>query len=331
MNSLDSGRLWLNPRGLNHSGGVARWANLVLKPLHQSLRISTVNSLGLESPNHLVTRIAELIGIPLKIQKQDLLISPCNWGPLIENQFLVLHDISPLIYPENFVRNYSKFANFMIPQLIKKVKTIATVSNFSRQEICRRFDLDESTVHVLGAAPGLAKNGKVGTSCIEVAENSEYMILIGGHDSRKNLKFLIEIWPEIFRQQKLKLLVVSSIAISTFPVFKTKDYLWMIEIINPNDAELIFLIKNAIALLSPSIYEGYGMPVVEALSLGTPVISSITGVANEITCTGLTLLQLDGELWIQNILQFKRTSFTYNANTWEEVANRMTRVIRGSL
>jgi len=331
MSSQNSRKLWLNPRGLNHSGGVARWAKLVSKPLHQSLYISTVESFGLESPNHMVTRLAELICIPQKIHKQDLLISLCNWGPLIENQFLVLHDISPLRYPENFARSYSKFANLMIPRLIKKVKTIATVSNFSRQEICQRFDLDENTVHVLGAAPGLAKDGEVGARCIEVPENSEYMILVGGHDSRKNLHFLIEIWPEIYRQRKLKLLVISSVAISTFPVFKTKEYPWMIEIIHPKDSELIFLIENAVALLSPSIYEGYGMPVVEALSLGTPVISSVTGVANQITCAGLTLLQLDSGLWIQNILQLKKTSFTYKADTWEEVANRIARVIRGLL
>lgn len=329
MNLQSSKKLWLNPRGLNHSGGVARWANSVAEPLQNKLDITRIKAPGLESPNHLVTRFAELLTLPSQMQEHDLLISLCNWGPVIENQFLVIHDIAPLIYPRNFSHSYSIFAKFMIPQLIRKARAIATVSDFSRNEICNYFDISKNIVHVLGAASGLKKNEAKNHVYLKKKPNFEYMIFIGGHDPRKNLDFLISIWPKIYVQRKLKLLVINSGRLITFIENKLPHVEWIIEKYQPTDAELIFLIENAVALLSPSVYEGYGMPVIEGLSLGTPVVSSPTGIAIEIDCKGLTVLQLEPNLWFEKILQLEKSHFTYEHESWENVANRITTVIGG--
>jgi glycosyltransferase involved in cell wall biosynthesis len=316
---------YLNPRGLHHVGGVGVWARGVKPYLVNQGQIPLIQTFGSESKNHLLTRFSEQILLPLKLRDTDLLISLCNWGPILENQVIVIHDIAPLVRPEFFDPNYVKFAKIIIPKLVKKVRQIATVSEFSRQEISRYFNYDYSKIKVLGAGTSFAQ--------IEINETysptpftniiNGYCVFLGGHDKRKNLKFLIDLWPEIYAASGKQLLVTTVENPALAKNMQNQDTSGIIYVGHVENRQMRSLVQNASMLLNPSIYEGYGMPVIEALSLGTAVISSETGIVRDIKTSGLTVLPLDRELWINSILARPSSDFEFKPDSWRQVSQNL--------
>lgn len=323
MSRSSLNRKLLNPRGVNHGGGVGRWAQNVSTILLQEMDYSEISCLGLKSQNHNLTRLSETLLLPLVIREADFIVSLCNFGPVIENQILVIHDISPLIFPNYFSQKYVQFTRAMFPKLVKKSRGISTVSQFSRDQICEYFNISAEKVSISGASSGLTNLKANSLKSDPRQMKSRYMIFVGAHDERKNLKFLLNIWPTIYDKLGMELLVTG---LSRTRIFKGKldmHVQGVRYIESPLDLELAELIKNASALLSPSIYEGFGMPIIEALSLGTNVISSRTGIASEIICKGLKILELDSLTWEQAILSHTPTNFDFFWDNWSDVAKRL--------
>jgi glycosyltransferase involved in cell wall biosynthesis len=146
------------------------------------------------------------------------------------------------------------------------------------------------------------------------------MLFLGAHDPRKNLNFLLEIWDSIYKETGLILMVtglpnskVFGRAISSNS--KGVQYLGFVENLKMNE-----LLRGARCLLSPSIYEGFGLPIIEALQEGIPVISTKTGVVQEISSLGINVVPLVPELWKQAIMEFKPVAFKFEWNSWDQVA-----------
>ena len=313
------GKVLINPRGLDHSGGVGLWGKNVANYLVQNIDYVVAKQKYSGSSNHQLTRASEFFLLPRESEKYEYLLSLCNWGPLVSNQVIVIHDIAPLIYPDFFSKSYAFFCEKMIPKLVRNASKICTVSDFSADEISRYLQVPRSEIAILGAAPTLYRE-QTKPSLIQ----SKYMLFLGAHDTRKNLKFLLNFWPIIYDKTKLKLLVTGQVPQKTFKkkrqneICKGVDYLGYV-----NSGILTNLIQNADAILTPSLYEGFNIPVIESLSLGTQVISSPTGIATTLKNDGLTVLDLNPEKWIDKILSYSKVDFSYQSESWRDIANKM--------
>jgi glycosyltransferase involved in cell wall biosynthesis len=325
MNTTTKSRILINPRGLNHVGGVARWARLVLAELSVIQEVHLVKPWGIETENHFITRASENFIIPLLIRKNDLLLSLCNWGPIIENQVIVIHDVAPLVHPEFFSRNYVHFANTILPRLIRKSSKVLTVSEFTKREIVRIFDTDANKISVVGASSTIQdfQNERIELATQNQRSSSSYMLFLGAHDPRKNLEFILNIWEEIYEQTGMELIAIGQSVTKVFAVTSNKEIRGVKYIEQVTNSELKYWISNAKCLLSPSHYEGFGLPIIESLLEGTPVISSMTGIAMDVISPGLQILELESNIWKNAILNHEKFKFIFNWNSWLHVAENI--------
>lgn len=224
--------------------------------------------------------------------KLDILFSPSHYTPLISRTSSVI-DIMDLSY-ERFGTEY--FTNYDLNQLkrwtplsVKKARHIVTISEFSKQEIINLYKVKEAKISVIypGHDDDLFHPKIPKTKQTQVRRKynitGKYFIYIGTLQPRKNLNRLIEAFALLIKTKEpgtrfLKLVIVGKRG-------------WLYEEINeaakklkiedrviftgfaPNE-DLPGLIKGSLSYVLPSLYEGFGMPVVEAQSVGTPVIVS---------------------------------------------------------
>lgn len=151
-------KVLINPRGLDHSGGVGNWGKHVASHLVKNIDYVVAKQKYSGSSNHQLTRASEFFVLPRESKKYKYLLSLCNWGPLVSNQVIVIHDIAPLIYPEFFSKSYAFFCEKMIPKLVGNATKICTVSDFSADEISKYLNVSRSKIATLGAAPTLFRD-----------------------------------------------------------------------------------------------------------------------------------------------------------------------------
>lgn len=203
------------------------------------------------------------------------LLSLCNFGPVrLREQVVVLHDVAPFLLPEAYGRGYVAAARLLQPRLARSCR-VATVSRRARDDLARTFSLDPADIHVVPPAVGAP-------FAPADVEHGRYCVFVGGHDPRKNLELLLRIWPTVRRQLGLELLVVGRRRSSTLRDAAAAEVDGTRWVRDADDHDLARLYRGALCVLSPSRYEGFGLPLLEAMACGTPFLATDTGAAREL-------------------------------------------------
>ena len=172
------------------------------------------------------------------------------------NQIVVVHDIIPLLFPEFHKKQYHYF-KYILPYALKKVKKIIVVSNHTKELLIKHYNLEEEKIKVI-------YNGIVLPEFKEV-EKENFILYVGRDSPTKNLKLLVDAFNELdLKDYKLYLVGVNR-------EFNNKNIksLGYVE-----DEELDMLYRKAKIFVLPSLYEGFGYPVIEAMARKTAVIAS---------------------------------------------------------
>ena len=218
--------------------------------------------------------------------KIDCLFSPSHYTPLFSRTPSVIY-IMDLSY-ERFGTDYftSEDLNQLkkwTPLSIKKAKKILTISKFSKQEIVELYKVPPKKIKVI--YPGFNKNlfhGKVPiTKQNQIKRkykvSGSYLLYVGTLQPRKNLTRLIKAFSEI-KRPRLKLVIGGKRGWFYEQIYdQVKDLKIEDRVIFTGyipDEDLPGLIKSSRAYVLPSLYEGFGMPPVEAQSVGVPVVVS---------------------------------------------------------
>src|SRR6201987_875976 len=140
----------------------------------------------------------EQLYLPTQLRRR-LLWSPGNTGPLgVSRQVLTVHDIASLDHPEWFERKFALWYAALIPRLIRKVRAIITVSQFSKDRILRLTKTEPERVHVIyngvdrRFCPADTKTVQKVRADSDL--NCPYILFVGSLESRKNLRILFEAW-----------------------------------------------------------------------------------------------------------------------------------------
>ena len=222
----------------------------------------------------------EQITLPLYLKRNKIktLVNLCNTAPLLSSEnILCIHDLSFYNYGKWFSKMYSCFYRFLTPKIVKKAKNIITVSEFSKKQIVETYSIKPEKIKVI--YNGIYFNDS-STDRNFSAPNRKYILFVGSLNPRKNLSMLIEA-VEGIGQNDLDLIIVGKKS----KIFKNEESSKSTQIKfydQTNDSELQKLYKNAEMLVMPSYYEGFGLPVLEALSFGCPVICSDIPVFQEL-------------------------------------------------
>jgi glycosyltransferase involved in cell wall biosynthesis len=190
---------------------------------------------------------------------------------------VTLHDVLPLLIPEYFPSKKAEEAYRVRVQAdIDRSDLLLTVSKFSKKEILRNFSVQAEPIVVYNA-PTIQTTGNQ-ESLSQSQQN--YFLYVGGYHKRKGIESLLKVFITLHSQQNLesKLLLVGN------PSYYSKELKHLIDEgfrVNAveergyvSDSVLANLYANAKALIYPSKFEGFGLPPLEAMASGCPVVTT---------------------------------------------------------
>lgn len=262
-----------------------------------------------------------------------VLLSPCNVGPVaVRSQLVLVHDVAPFRLPESFTAAYGAQVRTIQRALARRC-ALATVSEHSRRELAAVLGMDSASVAIVPPA--------VGAPFTDVAGDGRggYCLFVGGHDGRKNLAFLLALWPAVHRRTGLELRVVARSGSATLHHRAgDAEVPGVRRHIDPSDRQLADHYRGALCVVSPSRYEGFGLPLLEGMACGTPFLSTDTGAAAELAIDPREqVLPLDGGLWLQRLVAWHdadqtrlRAASRAKALTrsWRHSAEALAQVVR---
>ncbi|MEY0174941.1 glycosyltransferase family 4 protein [Providencia rettgeri] len=239
----------------------------------------------------------EQFTLPILAKKNNIsfLICPYNTAPLIKPKntkiILIIHD---LIFMKTFaelpisVSPYQTlgrlYRKFIVPRAIKNADYILTVSNFTKKQIINHFDY-KLPLYVI---PNAVSNDWMNLNVIPLEKRGNYFLTVTGEAPSKNLLRLllsyIEYTKIIKSPTKLKIVGVKHSQKNKFlnkiasqPNINNIEFLDFI-----SDEELKELYRNAKGFIFASLFEGFGIPLIEAMAVGTPIACSNTSSIPEV-------------------------------------------------
>ncbi|MBK6754833.1 MAG: glycosyltransferase family 4 protein [Flavobacteriales bacterium] len=209
----------------------------------------------------------EQLSLPRSLGPDDVLLSPANTGPLcVKRQAVVIHDLATIHHPELFNKWFASWYRFLLPNLARRAARVIPVSTDSAEALDRTLGTSENKVFVV---PPFAQPTDM-TYRDVIGE--PYVLSVGSRDPRKGLDRLVK-WYSSLVDPGYRLVIVGR-QVSSFRPRPLAPHPGIIDRNDVSDDDLNALYTHAIALIQPSVYEGFGLPILEALALGCPVIAS---------------------------------------------------------
>ncbi|NIE65507.1 glycosyltransferase family 1 protein [Burkholderia sp. Ax-1719] len=275
-------------------------------------------------------------------RRKDFILNLCNLGPLIHRDSVtMIHDAQVYSAPESYSRSFRLWYKFLFYFIGRRHRVILTVSEFSRQELIRYgvASADKIVVvhngcdHILQVTPD---DSQVAALKLTPAR---YVLALANTQKHKNIGVLLGAFADPALQDT---------ALVLFGGATRGDFERLGYVVPRNvqfagritDAELAGLMRNAGALAFPSLTEGFGLPPLEAMALGCPVVAAPCGALPEVC--GKAALYADPQrpqAWVASIRTVLDDDTTRRslisegranaaAFTWEQAARNLVETLQ---
>lgn len=288
----------------------------------------------------------------LREYKIDLFISPDGYASLNTEvpQIITIHDLAFEHYKKHTPFLVGRYYRHFVPKFCRKAATILAVSEFTKQDIKKRYGVDEKKIEVVyNGFDFESQETRVRSQTAEdknPISKTPYFIFVGAVHPRKNVLGLLKAF-EYFKttfSHTHKLLIVGRKAWMNRELeqflnqMKFKDdVLW---ISNVEHKKVIQLTQESFALVYPSLFEGFGIPVIEAMSLGVPVITSNVSSLPEVAGNAALLVNPNDTNEIANAMNLLITNEGIRKDlmakgkiraqdfSWDESARKVVEIIK---
>jgi len=228
--------------------------------------------------------------------------------PAIRSVFF-LHDIIPITHEEFCRPGEARRHALRVATMVRHAALIIANSAFTRTALAAHLDdLDVPAPPCEVVPLGLADIFLAPPATVPIPASVPYFVVIGTIEPRKNLAFLLQAWNRWTgggEKRQARLVIVGRRGWENENVVDLLERSpglapSVIEVASLSDAGMVALLRGARALLAPSLVEGFGLPVAEALALGVPVVASAIDAHREVGGDYAEYLSpLDGPGWVR--------------------------------
>ncbi|MBX5470205.1 MAG: glycosyltransferase family 4 protein [Thermoleophilaceae bacterium] len=220
----------------------------------------------------------EQVVLPLRARGSKLVYCPANLAPAADRRaVVVVHDLAPLRHPEWYGRAYAAWQRALLPVIARRARHLVAVSEFGRRELVELLGIDPARVTVIPDGVGERfRPGAPKPTALELPR--PYVLAVGTRIARKNLAAL-DAAARMLRARGIDLVAAGAgrayMRAEREPPARPLGYV--------AERDLPGLYANAEALVMPSVYEGFGLPCLEAMAAGTPVVAADRAALPETT------------------------------------------------
>jgi glycosyltransferase involved in cell wall biosynthesis len=219
------------------------------------------------------------LALPRAARGCDVLHCPTFRGPFSSDVPLVVTvlDVGVLRHPELFSRWNRTYSRIAVPRVLRAARRLIAISEFTKSEVVALVGIDPDRIDVIGVPP------RDSISADGTAAEGEYVLAVGTLEPRKNLAHAAAA----AQRAGVELRVAGARGWGDVTMNGIR---WLGEV---DDDELARLYRGARALVYPSLYEGFGIPILEAMQAGTPVVTSRGGATEEVAGGAAVLVDPD--------------------------------------
>ena len=315
--------------------------------------------------NHWIGDLWQNLYLPFRLRARqvDLFHGPAVFLPLTKLGFrtvVTIHDLVAFRFPATIPMKYGLYMRLMIRLAVRSADQVIAASQQTRDDLVNRLGVPAEKITVIYG--GLASRFEPMRDALRLAEvrcryglREPYILFVGNLEPRKNLVRLIEAFGRLKARESIphQLVLAGKRGWLFRPIFETVEQLGLNReviftgYVPPEDLPALYGMADLFTF--PSLYEGFGLPVLEAMACGTPVVTAPTGSIPEVAgdaawyvdpwdvealTEGLARVLKDFEtrskLVARGVLQAKRFSWTKTAEATLQIYLKTLRREAGS-
>lgn len=323
-------RVWsLNGRFLTQPrSGVQRYAREIIRcldahldsghPLTERLKLEillpSAGELSDAFKNIDVRRVGHLSGhlweqIELPAHARGHILSLCNTGPVVRrDQIVCIHDLNTRTYPSSYSRSFRLLYRGLLPVIGRAARSIVTVSQYSAKQLAQHRICPHNKITIIpNGHEHAARWAPTHSPITQTNASLETVVLMGSTIPHKNARLLLGMADRL-ADAGLKLAVVGNPDASVFNGCEVNvnasNVIWLGRI---SDNELAALLRDCLCLAFPSFEEGFGLPLLEAMAVGSPIVASDRASIPEICGDAAIYASPEcADQWLDRFVQLRR-------------------------
>ena len=195
---------------------------------------------------------------------------------------VTIHDLSLLLWPQTHAQHLARRARWRLPLMARRADAIIVPSQSIKTEVCEHLGIDDLKITVIPEAPRASFSPVAETVAVRRRLNigDDFILFVGTIEPRKNLLMLIRAFEEILRNRACQTQLVLAgdegwLTGELHGFLKNADFSERVRLVGYlADGDLRALYSSCRVFVYPSLYEGFGLPLLEAMACGAPVITS---------------------------------------------------------